>query len=149
MRAWAYVVAVASCAALISGCGEQGPGASEPVTSSAPSPSGPSSPPSPPTEGSTVEPQLQPVVDAAIEDLESRPDTGSEPVRVVLAREETFPDGALGCPQPGMSYSQALVEGYRVVLARGDREWLYTAGPDGVPSLCESGPEGEELDGSS
>lgn len=88
-----------------------------------------------------MEPEAQPVADAAVADLESRTGSGDEPVRVILARRETFPDGAIGCPQPGMSYTQALVEGYRVVLGRGDREWLYTAGPDGVPHLCPSGED--------
>ncbi len=86
-----------------------------------------------------MSPELEPVVEAAVADLESRPVTGSGPVTVVLARRETFPDGALGCPEPGKMYTQALVEGYRVVLARGDRAWLYTAGQDGVPGLCASG----------
>jgi hypothetical protein len=86
-----------------------------------------------------VDPDLRPVVEAATDDLTARPGTGAEEVRVVLARRETFPDGALGCPRPGMSYTQALVEGYRVILRRGDRSWLYTAGSDGVPRLCHSG----------
>lgn len=88
--------------------------------------------------------ELEQVVDAAVADLESRPGAGTGPVRVVLAREETFPDGAVGCPEPGRMYTQALVEGYRVVLARGERAWLYTAGEDGVPRLC---PSGEKDDG--
>lgn len=46
---------------------------------------------------------------------------------VVLARAEqvTWSDGALGCPQPGMSYSQALVPGYRVVARTAERELVY------------------------
>ena len=86
-----------------------------------------------------MSPGLEPVVEAAVADLELRPVTGTAPVRVVLARKETFPDGAIGCPEPGKMYTQALVEGYRVVLARGERAWLYTAGEDGVPRLCASG----------
>ncbi|MFH5823783.1 hypothetical protein [Georgenia sp. AZ-5] len=77
------------------------------------------------------------VAEAAVADLTARLGSGDAPVRVVLAQRETFPDGSLGCPRPGHLYTQALVDGYRVVLARGDREWLYTAGPDGVPHLCE------------
>lgn len=34
----------------------------------------------------------------------------------------TWPDGSLGCPDPDMLYTQALVEGYRIVLeADGER----------------------------
>lgn len=87
-----------------------------------------------------MEPDVALVTDAAIADLTSRrPAPGEGVVRVVLARRETFPDGALGCPKPDMVYTQALVDGYRVILARGDRSWLYTAGADGVPRLCASG----------
>jgi hypothetical protein len=46
---------------------------------------------------------------------------------VVLTRAErvTWNDGSLGCPQPGMGYSQALVPGYRVVARTADRELVY------------------------
>ena len=46
---------------------------------------------------------------------------------VVLARAEkvTWNDGALGCPRPGMGYTQALVPGYRVVARTSDRELIY------------------------
>ncbi len=46
---------------------------------------------------------------------------------VVLTRAErvTWNDGALGCPQPGMGYSQALVPGYRVVARAAERELIY------------------------
>ena len=140
-------VVLVVCAAVLAGCGGQGTGAGvgagvgEPSPSAAPTASATTSYPS--DGGSSVAPELEPVVEAAVADLESRPGTGSGPVRVVLARQETFPNGAIGCPQPGRMYTQALVEGYRVVLARGDRAWLYTAGADGVPQLCAS----EEKDG--
>lgn len=46
---------------------------------------------------------------------------------VVLTRAErvAWNDGSLGCPQPGMGYSQALVPGYRVVARTADRELVY------------------------
>lgn len=132
-------VVLVVCAAVLAGCGGQGTGAGvgEPSPSASPTASATTSYPS--DGGSSVAPELEPVVEAAVADLESRPGTGSGRVRVVLARQETFPDGAIGCPEPGKMYTQALVEGYRVVLARGDRAWLYTAGEDGVPRLCASG----------
>lgn len=136
------VAVVLAGTALLAGCGEDGSGSGTPGTTSAPLSASPtaSGAASYPTEGgSSVSPELEPVVEAAVADLESRPGTGTGPVRVVLARPETFPDGAVGCPEPGKMYTQALVEGYRVVLARGDRSWLYTAAEDGVPRLCASG----------
>jgi hypothetical protein len=85
---------------------------------------------------------LDAVVDRAIDDLTQRLGEGEE-FGVVVARHETFPDGSLGCPQEGELYTQALVEGYRVVLGRDERVWLYTAGEDGMPALCPS----DEKDG--
>jgi hypothetical protein len=35
---------------------------------------------------------------------------------VVQAEAVTWPDGALGCPEPGIVYTQALVPGYWVVV---------------------------------
>lgn len=142
MRAGACIATVACCTAVVAGCAGDRAGSSGPTAPATARVTAPGAASQTPTEGSTVNPEVQRVVDAAVADLRSRPGTGSGPVRVVVAREETFPDGALGCPRPGMSYTQALVDGYRVVLARGGAEWLYTAGPDGVPRLCETGPDG-------
>lgn len=43
---------------------------------------------------------------------------GLQPDQVQLRQVErvTWPDGSLGCPQPGQMYAQMLVEGYRVAL---------------------------------
>ena len=48
---------------------------------------------------------------------------------VVLARAEqvTWPDGSLGCPEPGRSYSQALIAGFRVVAVTSAGELHYNA----------------------
>ncbi|WP_152231892.1 hypothetical protein [Georgenia ruanii] len=132
------LVAAAACAgALLAGCAGGGRPSPSPTT---PAPTSASPTPGP-TQGSTVPPEPAAVADAAVADLANRLGGGTEPITVVLAQRETFPDGALGCPQPGHMYTQALVDGYRVVLARGDREWLYTAGTDGIPHLCPSGEQ--------
>lgn len=46
---------------------------------------------------------------------------------VVLTRAEqvTWPNGALGCPEPGTVYTQALVPGFRVVARTAEGELLY------------------------
>ena len=53
--------------------------------------------------------------DAIVADLAERGAAG-EPV-LVSAESVTWPNGALGCPQPGMSYTQAVVDGMRVVAS--------------------------------
>lgn len=65
--------------------------------------------------------------------------TGEEPtaIEVVQAAAVTWNDGSLGCPEPGMFYTQALVDGYRVILRAGDEELDYRVGAEGGFRLCE------------
>lgn len=79
------------------------------------------------------------VVTKALLDLESRIDVNRGDVTVVTAEEKTWNDGSLGCPEPGMGYTQALVDGYRVLLEVDGRLYAYHAGADGEPFLCDSG----------
>lgn len=97
--------------------------------------------PSVPTSNPNTAPES--VVEKAVEDLASRAGVATDSIVVVLAEEKTWPDGSIGCPQPGMSYTQALVDGSRVLLRAGDRLYDYHAGADGEPFLCEStAPDG-------
>ncbi len=99
--------------------------------------------PTRPADPATMGPELESVVAAAVDDLGDRVgvdvggDSGGE-VEVMLARPETFPDGSVGCPRPGEVATQAQVEGFRVLLRRGDRVWLYTAAVGQPPRLCPS-----------
>jgi hypothetical protein len=80
-------------------------------------------------------------VDKAILDLVARIGVSPEGVTIVAAETKTWSDGSLGCPQPGMSYTQALVDGSRVLLEADGRLYAYHAGSDGEPFLCESGED--------
>lgn len=66
-----------------------------------------------------------PAVRAALSDFTASLGAGGGPARVVAVSEVTWPDSALGCPQPGEMYTQALVPGYRVRLAAGDATAEY------------------------
>jgi hypothetical protein len=57
----------------------------------------------------------------------------------VTAEAVTWSDGSLGCPQPGMMYTQALVPGWRVVVGDGARQWAYHASRAGAWVLCPAG----------
>ncbi|MGQ9548407.1 MAG: hypothetical protein ACUVSY_07515 [Roseiflexus sp.] len=72
-----------------------------------------------------------------IDDLALR--SGSDPAAITLVGAEAviWNDGSLGCPQPGIAYPQVLVEGYRVLLRIGDREYDYRVGRRGTFVLCE------------
>jgi hypothetical protein len=57
-------------------------------------------------------------------------------VTVVSSSEVTWPDGSLGCPEPGMNYTQALVQGSRIVLEAGGKQYHYHSGGTRPPFLC-------------
>ena len=98
----------------------------------------------PPTEDPTAvptgepgdSPALAPEVRAAVDDLAER--TGTEPaeIRVVVYESVTWPDGSLGCPEPGMVYTQALVDGRRLILAADGSDFAYHGGADGPLDYC-------------
>jgi hypothetical protein len=74
----------------------------------------------------------------AVEDLAVRLGVSADAITVVKSEPVTWSDGSLGCPQPGMSYTQAIVDGFQVVLSHEDRLFDYHAGAEGEPFLCAS-----------
>lgn len=54
----------------------------------------------------------------------------------VQAEAVTWPDGSLGCAQPGQFYTQALVPGWRLRVSDGRRELLYHASRRGAWVQC-------------
>ena len=60
----------------------------------------------------------------------------AEPV-VVSAAETTWNDGSLGCPEAGQVYTQALVDGYQVVLEVDGERFDYHVGRGTDVRLCE------------
>jgi hypothetical protein len=91
----------------------------------------------------TTQPEPLPIVAPARVDLARRLGVDPEEIEVVATEEVTWPDASLGCPQPGMSYTQSLVEGSKVVLEHDGRVYVYHAGDDDEPFLCPS----DEKDG--
>ena len=75
-----------------------------------------------------------------LDDLSDRLGRAIEDPTVVAAGAVTYNDGSLGCAQPGQVYTQALVDGYRVIVEIDGREYDYRIGrqPTDI-RLCESG----------
>lgn len=75
--------------------------------------------------------------DIVLNDLLAR--TGAEQSELVVIQSESlvWPDGSLGCPAPGMVYTQALVNGYRVIFGLGDETFDYHLSDGGEFVLCE------------
>lgn len=75
-------------------------------------------------------------------DLQARLEDPAAAVTTVSAESVTWPDGSLGCPEPGQMYTQALVDGYQVIVEVGGTRYDYRVGSGTDVRLCEGPPEG-------
>ncbi len=126
--------ALAVVVLLLAACGGEPSGPAEETPSSHELPTAAPTTPSP--SDSAVE--RTPQVEAAVADLAAHLGIDPADVTVVSHEDVTWPDGSLGCPRPGMSYTQAQVPGTRLVLAADGREFSYHAGRSGDLARCES-----------
>jgi hypothetical protein len=103
-----------------------------PATSQGTTPAGPARP------ASTLQ-TLASVTAAVLADAASR--TGLEQTTLIVqsAEEVTWADGSLGCPAPGMSYTMALVPGYRIKVRAGGQVLDYHASRRGDFFVCPAG----------
>ena len=76
---------------------------------------------------------LQVVAQMALADAQR---FGAEPPQLVLAESVQWPSSALGCPEPGTAYTQALVPGFRVQVRVGQQLLHYHAARQGAPRPC-------------
>ena len=74
---------------------------------------------------------LEPLLNKISADLSRRQNIPLEQISVKTVQVVTWPDGSLGCPQPGMMYTMSLVDGYQIILvANGQTFFYHTAGRD-------------------
>ena len=85
-----------------------------------------------------IDSSLLPEIDDARRDLAGRLGAAATGIEIVRAERVTCPDGSLGCPRPGLLYTQALVRGCFIQLRAAGRHWNYHGGRAGPPRLCES-----------
>ena len=78
------------------------------------------------------------LLDEIIADASERLDVAVAEIVVVRAEAVTWPDGSLGCPEPGIVYTQALVAGYWVVIELDEQQLDYRVGRQGSFRLCEN-----------
>ena len=69
-----------------------------------------------------------PSVDAAISDLSGRVNMEPDGITVADVEQVQWPSSAMGLPEPGMMYTQAVVPGYRITLQAKGRTFAYHAG---------------------
>lgn len=72
-----------------------------------------------------------------IADAAARSGLAQEELRVSDSRQVTWNDGSLGCPEPGMNYTQALVPGWHVLVTAGESTLDYRLAEQGYFRLCD------------
>lgn len=104
--------------------------------------------PSAPDSGSAVgvqptedEAEFADELEQAIADASAHFDVDPSDIEVREVRAVTWPDGAIGCPQPGEVYTQALVEGYRILLGIDGQSISYHGELSGDPERCDEPSE--------
>ncbi len=76
------------------------------------------------------------ITDPIVADAATRLGVDPSAVTIVEAKAETFPDGSLGCPEPGMMYTQALVDGYQVIVEANGTQLDYRGSAPGRFRIC-------------
>ena len=71
------------------------------------------------------------------QDLSERLKIEIEQIEISKAEQVVWNDGSLGCPQPGEFYTQALVNGYWLILKVDNVVYDYRASDRGNFFLCE------------
>ncbi|GGI03289.1 hypothetical protein GCM10011354_03290 [Egicoccus halophilus] len=74
--------------------------------------------------------------EVAIRDAADRAGVDLGEVEVVTNEPVTWSDGSLGCPEDGQMYTQALVEGYRIVVEAGGETLHYHGQAGEAPTHC-------------
>lgn len=77
---------------------------------------------------------------AVVADAARRFEVAESAVVLSAAEQVTWSDGSLGCPQPGMSYTQALVPGFRLVASTSAGRMLYHTDSRGQVVTCAQPP---------
>jgi hypothetical protein len=124
----------------LAGCAAEPPGIPQPpdLTLPTPTPDAPpeESPEMPLPPDANVPPEL---FQQAAEEAAAIAGVGVADLEIVHAEAVTWNDGSLGCPEPGMMYTQALVDGYWIVFRHGGQEFDFRADQRGDTRLCPPG----------
>lgn len=82
-----------------------------------------------------------PQVSQAVDDLATMLGIAPSTVDIVSVEMVIWPDGSLGCPQPGMAYTQVQQDGLRIRLAADGVIYEYHSGGRRAPFLCKDPTE--------
>jgi hypothetical protein len=81
----------------------------------------------------------QAILEAILKEGAALARVGPDQVAIERAESVVWSDGSLGCPEPGMAYTQALVKGYWVVVEAAGKKYDFRVGSGGNFRLCPPG----------
>ena len=82
-------------------------------------------------------PGIQSLIEKAKADMAQRLSIEASQINTKEAREVFWPDASLGCPQPGIAYTQIEIPGYLIVLEYNGDEFEYHANIHNYVLYCE------------
>lgn len=133
MAAMRVVLAVLGLAALVAACSD-GPSGESGSPAAGPSGSGPASG----APAGSLDPIAGALVRPVIADAAARLAVDPAAVALVSIEPVTWNDGSLGCPRPGEMYTQALVDGHRIVVSARATTLDYRVTGPGAFRVCEN-----------
>ena len=95
-------------------------------------------PSSAPPQGKLVTAEVPPdLIEKMRADLAQQAGIAASDAKVTRAESIEWPNGALGCPEPGQMYTQAIVPGYIVEFEHQGKTYSYHASTHGVFKQCK------------
>lgn len=79
------------------------------------------------------------LLEAAILDLSAHLGTAEAAITFISVEPITWPNAALGCPEPGVAYAEVMVEGSRMTLEAGGERYFYHTDGTSQYILCIDG----------
>jgi hypothetical protein len=130
----------AACGAVVQGQPTPQPSPALPTVAAPLPPVPPVSSPGPsPSSDSSSNAEAQAAVDAALQDAAGRLSlaTGAGDMHVQQVDARQWPDSSLGCPRPGVMYSQIVTPGYLIVISAAGKQLEYHADSRGRIVFCQ------------
>ena len=72
------------------------------------------------------------VIDATRQDLSRKTKISVNRLQIQASQPKTWPDGCLGLAKPGEFCTQALVQGWRIILTDNQKTWVYRTDSSGA-----------------
>jgi len=79
------------------------------------------------------------ILDPILKEAAALAKVAREQLVIVRAQPVVWNDGSLGCPEPGKMYTQALVNGYWVVIEAAGQKYDFRVDRSGRFQLCPPG----------